>query len=106
MRSILFAVTLGACLGVAGCIGGQKGSVPVAGTSPTVVVAKVVPSTPTSEILSPGGLLKGASTPTAATTPLANETVVAGPQQGPLSCVDQHLKDIQSGKLLSTGACQ
>jgi hypothetical protein len=106
MRSIRLAVTVAACLAVAGCIGGTKASSPAASASPGIVVAKAVPSTPTSESISPIGLLKAAPTPTSVETPSANMTVVAGTQQGPLSCVDQHLKDIQSGKIVPTGACQ
>jgi hypothetical protein len=107
MRAIRLGVALAACLAVAGCIGGQRASVShSANASPVVVVNKLVPSSPTPESVSPIGLLKAAPTTTPTPTPTANETVVAGTQQGPLSCVDQHLKDIQSGKIQPTGACQ
>jgi hypothetical protein len=107
MRAIRLCVALAACLAVVGCIGGQRASTSQsAQSSPVVVVNKIVPSSPTPESVSPVGLLKAAPTPTSNSTPMANETVVAGTQQSPLSCVDQHLKDIQSGKILPTGACQ
>jgi hypothetical protein len=107
MRAIRLCVALAACLAVAGCIGGQRASVSQsASASPVVVVDKIVPSSPTPETVSAIGLLKAAPTTTPNSTPAANETVVAGTQQSPLSCVDQHLKDIQSGKIQPTGACQ
>jgi hypothetical protein len=107
MRSICLCVALAACLAVAGCVGAQRSAAtPAASSSQAVVSDKIVVSSPTPDAISPGGLLKASGSATPVATPAAGETVVAGTQQGPLSCVDQHLKDIQAGKILPTGSCQ
>jgi hypothetical protein len=107
MRAIRLCAALAMCLAVAGCIGGQRSSsTQSASSTPTVVIGKVAISSPTPEAVSPGGLLKAETTMQPVATPQAGETVVAGTQQGPLSCVDQHLKDIQAGKIVPNGQCQ
>src|SRR5689334_8139989 len=107
MRSIRLCVALVACLAVAGCVGGQRSAAtPPATSSQALVSDKIIVSSPTPDAISPGGLLKAAATASPVATSAPGETVVAGTQQGPLSCVDQHLKDIQAGKVLPTGSCQ
>lgn len=96
MVSTRLYVVLAACLAVAGCVGGHRSSsAPPVTPTQVAVSAKPVLSSPTREPVSPASLLKA-----------AGGAPVAGTPQSPLSCVDQHLKDIQAGKILSNGACQ
>lgn len=104
MRLYRLCIAFGLCLAVTGCVGGGRSSAQSTNPASDVNLAKIAPTATSLDGSSDPRLLKSTAILAVPTPTAAPRRASVASQGGPLSCVEQRMRDLRDGKVLPSGS--